>query len=444
MKNLIKTFTQLALFALCTIAAEAQDCASVTLVGSAVSNTTVLSQVNIVNCRGDASSGFVEASVNTATSNNAVARPVPLNTKLIASDGTTSVQISAQTVTVCTPVTLTFTIRFKVKKIDGTIGPEQVKTVTKTLLVCPFRLDPQVLGVAVVPAEAGKDSQVRVTLVNQGAQTPQLSGGGSYKVNLTIVEDTTGLVRNSCTSDSPSLVSFPQLTPGEQKILNLNFKFPQPGSFNLKAEVSLFEPEDGPTNNNSQTKSVTVPLPKPLICEVAPATVNPGDPVKMSGNWFQTFGTKEIPTVKFGTVAAQVVNVASPLNMTVRMPDLTCTASGQVPVTVSNSAGAAVFQGGPTFPGRLTITGTSRDTSPPGADENLTINLTNFRPRCTFTVTFEPGPSTPGGALPSTVVSTTANSIVVRIRPPISGAAYTLKVQTPYGIATKSITVGEL
>ncbi len=439
-----KTFVLFALFSLFRIAAEAQECASVSLAGSAVSNTTVPVQINIVNCRGDATSGFVEASVNTGSSNTAAARAVPLNTKLIGSDGTVSVQIGAQAVSACTTVTLTFTIRFKVKKIDGTVGPEQVKTITKALIVCPFRLDPQVIGVAVVPAEAGKDSQVTVTLVNQGAKTPTPGGGGSYSVNLTLVENTNGLVRNSCTPSSPqpTLTSFPVLKPGEKQTLNLSFKFPQAGAFNLKAEVSLFESEDGPTNNNSQTKAVTVPLPKPLVCEVAPLTTKPGDPVKISGNWFRTFGTTETPGVKFGSVAAQVLNVASPLNMTVSMPDLTCSASGQVLVTVSNASGATVFRNGPTFPGALSITSTSRDTSPAGADEDLIINLTNFRPTCTFTVTLEPGPSTPGGVLPSRVMSTTANSITVRIRPPGAGAGYTLKVQTPYGLATKSITVG--
>jgi hypothetical protein len=203
----------------------AQDCATVTLVGSAVSNTTVTAQVNIVNCRGDATQGFVDASVNTGSTNPAAAKSVPLNTKSIGSDGTTGVQISAQSVTACTSVTLTFTIRFKVKRIDGVVGPEQVKTVAKTLIVCPFRLDVQVVEVAVTPAAAGQDSQVTVTLVNQGAQTPRTGGNGSYNVNLTIVEDISGLIRNSCSpaSSSPSLTSFPQLRPGEQQTLTRPF-----------------------------------------------------------------------------------------------------------------------------------------------------------------------------------------------------------------------------
>lgn len=442
-KTLCKILTLFALIAICRVAAVAQDCATVTLVGSAVSNTFVQAQVSAVNCQESATQGLVDASVNTATNNSAAARVVPLNTTLIGSDGTAIVKISAQPVTVCTPVTLTFTIRFKVKRIDGTVGLEQVKTVTKTLIVCPFRLDAQVVAVAVAPAAAGQESQVTVTLVNQGAQTPLPGGGGSYRVNLTTVEDTRSLVRNSCSPTSPvSLTSFPQLKPGEQQTLTLRFTFPQAGSFTLKAEVSLFESEDGPTENNSRTQAVTVPLPRPLVCESAPLTAKPGDPVKISGNWFRTFGTTETPTVMFGNAEAQVINVASPLNMTVRMPDLTCTASGQVIVTVANSTGATPFRNGLSFPGALSITSTARSASPSGAEEDLTIKLGNFRPNCRFTVTLEPGPLTPGGPLTPQVLSASADTVVVRIRRPNSVADYTLKVQTTYGIATKPIRLG--
>lgn len=443
MKSLSRVLFFFAFIGACESAALAQDCATVVLVGSAVSNTTVTAQVSIVNCRGDATTGFVEASVNTGSSNSAAARVVPLNTKSIGSDGTTRVQISAQSVTTCTPVTLTFTIRFKVRRIDGAVGPEQVKTVTKTLIVCPFRFDVQVIAVAVVPAEAGQESQVTVTLVNQGAQTPLIGGGGSFSVNLSIVEDISGLVRNSCSpTSSPSLATFPQLRPGEQQTLTRRFQFPQAGAFTLKAEVSLFESEDGPKNNNSLTKAVTVPLPRPLICEVTPLTARPGEEVKISGNWFRTFGTTEKPTVKIGGADAPVINVASPLGMIVRMPDLACTASGQVSVTVTNAKGTSEFRNGPTFPGPLSITGTSRAAAP-GA-EDLTINLRNFRSNCRFTVTLEPGPLTPGGTVTPQVLSTTADSIVVRVRTPNSSAAYTLKVQTSYGVATKPITLGGL
>lgn len=194
---------------------------------------------------------------------------------------------------------------------------EQVQTITKPFIVCPFRFDVQMLSVVVVPAEAGQDSQVTMTLVNQGAQTPPLSGGGPFRVSLTTVEDTSGLVRNTCSSSSPpSLTSFPQLRPGEKQTLTRGFKFPQAGAFNLKAEVSLFENEDGPTNNNSQTQAVTIPLPRPLICEVGPLTASPGDAVKIGGNWFRTLGTTENPTVKIGGVQAPVLNVASPLAIT--------------------------------------------------------------------------------------------------------------------------------
>ncbi len=441
MRGLCGIPTLFALVAICRVAAVAQDCAIVTLVGSVVSNTIVQAQVNMVNCRDNATAGFVDASVNTASSNSAVARVVPLNTTVIASDGTVIVKISSQPVNLCTSVTLGFTIRFKVKGIDGTIGPERVTRVTKPLMVCPFLLDAQVTALSVVAAEAGQESQVTVTLVNQGAQTPRSGGGGSYRVSLTTVEDTSGLVRNSCSpTSSASLTSFPQLGPGEPQTLTLRFKLPQAGVFTLKAEVSLFESEDGPTDNNSRTQAVTVPLPRPLVCEVAPLTTRPGDPVRISGNWFRTFGTTETPTVKFGSVDAQVINVASPLNMTVRMPDLTCTASGQVIITVTNSTGATAFRNGPTFPGALSITSTSRIAAPSGAEEDLTINLVNFRPDCRFTVTLEPGPLTTGSALTPQVLSATADRIVVRIRAPNSAAGYTLKLQTSYGVATKPIS----
>jgi hypothetical protein len=443
MKSLCQILTLFALVATCRVAAVAQDCATVTLVGSAVQNTFVQAPVNIVNCRDNATQLFVDASVNTASSDSTVARAVGLDTTVIASDGTSIVKISAQPVTVCKLVTLSFTFRFKVKGIDGTVGPERVTKVTKTFIVCPFRLDAQVVALAVVPAEAGQESQVTLTLVNQGAQTPLPGGGGSYRVNLTIVEDTSALVRDSCSPiSSVGLVSFPQLRPGEQQTLTRRFRFPQAGAFTLKAEVSLFESEDGPTNNNSRAQAVTVPLPRPLVCEVAPLTTRPGDPVKISGNWFRTFGTTETPTVRFGSVEAQVINVASPLNLTVRMPDLTCTASGQVIVTVTNSTGATAFRNESTFPGTVSITGISRIASPSGAEEDLTINLVNFRPNCRFTVTLEPGPLTPGGALTPQVLSATVDRIVVRIRRPNSVAAYTVKMETPYGIATKPFSLG--
>jgi hypothetical protein len=210
----------------------------------------------------------------------------------------------------------------------------------------------------------------------------------------------------------------------------------------LKAEVSLFESEDGPTNNNSKTKAVTVPLPRPLVCELGPLTARPGDPVRIRGNWFRRFGTTETPSVRFGSVEAQVITVASPLDLTVRMPDLTCTASGQVSVTVTNAAGSTLFRDGPTFPGALSIIGLSRSSSPSSGTETLTINLANFRPTCRFAVTLEPGQLTSGGAITPEVLSATAASIIVRIRTQNSVGAYTLKVQTPYGVATKSITLG--
>ena len=345
MKSLSRVLFFFAFITACEFGALAQDCATVTLVGSAVAKTTVTAQVNIVNCRGDATTGFADASVNTTSSNTSAARPVSI-TKLIGTDGVTIVEISAQPVTTCTSVTLTFAMRFKVKRIDGSLGPREVKTVTKVLMVCPFRFDVQVIAVTVTPAAAGQDSEVRVTLVNQGAQTPRSGGSGPYKVNLAIVEDISGLVRNSCSSTStPILVGSPQLRPGEQQTLIRSFKFPQAGAFTLKAEVSLFESEDGPTENNSGTQSVTVPLPRPLICEVRPLTAKPGDPVRISGNWFRTFGTTETPTVKFGNVQAQSVSVTSPLDMTVRMPDLGGTTSSQLIVTVVNATGATVFRG---------------------------------------------------------------------------------------------------
>ena len=442
MKSLSRFLFFFAFIAIFEFAAKAQDCATVTLVASDVSTITLTAQVNIVNCRGDATSGFVDASVNTSSSNPLLANSAPLNTKAIGSDGKTDVQIITRPVIACASVTLTFTMRFKVKRIDGTVGPEQIKTVTKTLPVCPFRLDVQVTAVAVTPAEAGQESQVTVTLVNQGSQTPSTGGNGSYLVKLSTIEDTTGFVRNSCSSTStPTLTGSPQLRPGEVQTLTRRIRFPQAGVFSLRVEVSLFESEDGPTENNSRTQSVTVPLPRPLVCEVAPLTAAPGSEVSISGNWFRRFGTTETPSVRFGGVDAQVITV-SPLRLTVRMPDLTCTATGQVSVAVTNAAGATVFPNGPLFPAALSITGIARSPSSSAATENLTISLTNFRPGCRFTVTLEPSRLTTGGALTPEVLSASAGSIIVRIRTPNSVGAYTLKVQTPYGVATKSISLG--
>lgn len=73
---------------------------------------------------------------------------------------------------------------------------------------------------------------------------------------------------------------------------------------------------------------------------------------------------------------------------------------------------------------------------------DLTINPVNFRPNCRFTVTLEPGSLTLGGALTPKVLSATADRIVVRTRRPNSIAAYTLKLQTPYGIVTRPISLG--
>ena len=443
MKIRCRILTLFVLVATCGVGAIAQECASVTLVGSAVQNTFVQAPINIVNCRDNATQLFVDASVNTTSSDSVVARAVGLGTTDIASDGTSIVKISAQPVTVCKSVTLTFTFRFKVKGNDGSVGPERVTKVTKAFIVCPFRLDAQVVAVSVVPAEAGQESQVTLALVNQGAQTPLPSGGGSYTVNLATVEDTSALVRNSCSpTSSVGLVSFPPLRPGEQQTLTRAFRFSQAGAFTLKAEVSLFESEDGPANNNSKTQAVNVPLPRPLVCEVAPLTARPGDPVKISGNWFRTLGTTEMPIVRFGSTEAQIINVASPLDMTVRMPDLTCSATGQLIVTVDNSRAATAFRNGPTFPGVLSITSTSRDPSPPGADELLTIKLGNFRPNCRFKVALEPGPLTVGGPLTPQVLSAMTDTIVVQIRPPNSAASYTLRVETSYGVATKPVILG--
>ena len=164
MKIRCRILTLFALVATCGVGAIAQECASVTLVGSAVQNTFVQAPINIVNCRDNATQLFVDASVNTTSSDSVVARAVGLGTTDIASDGTSIVKISAQPVTVCKSVTLTFTFRFKVKGHDGSVGPERVTKVTKAFIVCPFRLDAQVVAVSVVTAEAGQESQVTLNL----------------------------------------------------------------------------------------------------------------------------------------------------------------------------------------------------------------------------------------------------------------------------------------
>jgi hypothetical protein len=129
------------------------------------------------------------------------------------------------------------------------------------------------------------------------------------------------------------------------------------------------------------------------------------------------------------------------MEIVARMPDLTCTASGQVSITVANATGTTTFLNGPTFPRPLTITSTTSN-SPNGAAEDLTINLRNFRPNCTFSVTLESSSLPPGPPITPQVLSTTADSIVVRVRRPGPMGAYILKMQTTYGVATKVITLG--
>lgn len=503
------------------IAHAQRSCMTVNLAESATANTNVQANVSIAGCVSPSDTPFVGITLNVSSNNANAASPV-INPTSVSSTGIAAVQIAAHSVTTCTNVTLTFST-----KVAGT-----TLTVTKTLMVCPFAFDIGVTGIAVNPAVAGQDSQVSVTVSNQGSQP--LSS--NYQVVLSTQEDTTNLVRNNCsTTQPPSSVgatSLPPLNSGQQQTITIPFRFPQAGNFNLVATASIGGSEDGPSTNNSRTQPVAIPIPRPLICEVTPQTTTPGAQLTIRGNWFKRLNSNDTPTVRIGNVNANVVNVVSPLEMTVSMPDLSCTASGRVSVAVSNPAGATSFENGPTFPAAIDITGSTvaqscpggqmtinvsglrpncgnpvvrlgnqnlqvvnttantitvqlpptfpagatqltvqttfgTDTinvnflaptisstslsrpaySPPGTTESLTINLDHFRHDCTFSVTLEPGttatgaPAAVGTAFSPQVLNSTANSIVVRVFQANTLGVWIVKVQTPYGNASKSVTL---
>lgn len=500
--------------------AQAASCMSVTMADSAAANTNVAATISVARCVSSPDPVTFQSFLNVNSSNASVASPVTSQIQLSTS-GTAGVLIAAHPVTACTSVTITFSTKLANQTISA----------TKTLLVCPFAFDIGVSGINVTPSAAGQESQVSVTITNQGSQIL----ASNYGVTLSTQEDTSNLVRNTCSSQPPASVSgpvLPEIRPGAQQTVIFPFRFPQAGNLTLVAQASIGGSEDGPASNNSRTQAVTVPLPRPLICEITPLTTNPGDTVTISGNWFKKLGTADLPTISFGNVNAPIVNVASPLQMTVTMPDLSCTAAGRVSIAVVNATGTTTSQGGPTFPAAPNITGssaahscpggsmtinvaglrgscgdpivrlgnqalqvtnTTADTivvqlprpfplfsapltmqttygtdsislsflpptitstalnrpqySPPGTSESLTINLAHFRPDCTFTVTLEPettalgAPAAVGRPFSPPVLNTTDNSIVVRVFQANGIGVWTLKVQTPYGTATKTITL---
>jgi hypothetical protein len=296
------------------------------------------------------------------------------------------------------------------------------------MMVCPFAFDIQVTGVNTTPAAAGQQSQVRVTLANQGAQTLYTN---SYSLQLSLQENLNGLVRNTCstspgnpTTQSPP--SLPDVKAGETKEVTLNFRFPQAGQLNLVATASISGAEDGPANNNSRTQAVNVPLPLPLICAVTPLTTTPGEVITIRGNWFKRLGSNDTPTVQFGGVTAEVISVVSPLEMTARMPNLLCSASGRVGVAVANATGSTAFANGPTFPGGPNIAAVNPLPTRVCPGGVLNLRITGRRANC-------PAPTVRLGT-ENLATSTTGNdTIVVQLPPKFRTGRKTLVVQTPYG-----------
>lgn len=424
----------------------ALGCATVTMQESAASNTGVTAQISVVNCRQDVGQLIVSASV-AAQSNNPAAKVQVSPVTMQDGAGTAGVQILAQPVTSCTaPATITFTMRFKLKRGSADPGPEQTETVTRTLVVCPFQFDVQLPALDVAQSAAGQDSTVTMTIRNQGAQT---LSGSQLHLDLKTVENMTGLVRNSCGSATGNSVSAgnvqfpPELKAGQEGSASARFRFPQAGGLTLRAAVSLGG-EEGPSTNNILTKTVSVPLPRPLVCEIQPVT-GQADMFTIKGNWFRRFGTLEVPAVTFGSgIAATGVSVTSPTQMSAQFPGYSCLA-GSPNVTVTNASGSTTATG-PVLPGAPTITGTAVNELAGNAFD-LVIQLANFRPACSHTVTLEPrvvgGTSLAiGGTVTPQIINSGPDHITVRLFHPSIIEQRILKVTTPYGTATKSITVG--
>ncbi len=451
-KGLINILFVVGIIVMSELGALAQDCATVDMQESAASNTNVTALISVVNCRQDVGQSIVAASV-AAQSNNPAAR---VQTQLVPMQdgaGTAGVQILAQPVNSCTPpANITFTMRFKLKRGSENPGPEQIKTVTKTLIVCPFQFDVQVSSLNLVQAAAGQDSTVNVTLRNQGAQTLYRT---QLNLTLSTVESMNGLVRNSCSSSignsvDATNVQFPlEIRAGQEGIASARFRFAQAGGLTMRAQVSMGG-EDGPSTNNVLTQAVTVPLPRPLVCEIQPVA-GQVDTFTIKGNWFRRLGTTEVPTVTFANgIAATGVQVISPLELRGQFSGYSCLA-GPLNVTVTNAAGGTTAPG-PVLPGPLSITGTTT-TELAGAAFDLRVQLANFRPNCNVTVTMVPvqilGRSLAVGGAFNPSFTTGPDQITVRLFHTTSTptgvgpvSQYTLQVITPYGTATKEISVG--
>ncbi|MCI0621024.1 MAG: hypothetical protein L0387_05020 [Acidobacteria bacterium] len=376
-------------------------------------------------------------------SSDASIATVPASVQL--SQGVFRPQISTRSVSECRPVTITYGVVITPRGSTTSIST----TAQKVLTVCPFAFDPAVTAIGVVQAAAGAESTINVTVRNNGAETlfqNQLS------MNLSIVENLTGLVRNTCgtgagnTVNATNLQFPPEIRAGQQGNVSARFRFPQAGGLTLRAQTSVGG-EDGPSTNNSLTQAVTVPLPNPLVCEIQ-AVTGQADTFTFRGNWFRRFGTSETPTVTFGNgVAGTVQNVASPLQMTVQLPGYSCLASA-ANVIVANATGSTT-RTGPALPGQLSITGTTRNelAGPANRAFDLTFQLANFRPNCNFTVTMVPKeslsgqPLAVGGSFNPAIVNFGPNQITVRLFHSAVLSIYTGKVITPYGTATTTVSI---
>ena len=411
--HLLIAVSILVAFQVTAAAAPQPNCMTVNMASSAASNTSVTATTSVANCF-PAGAQLLGISLTVSSSNDAVASPTSNQIPVQAANSPVVAQINIHNVTVCTSVTITFSM----------LSAGTTTTVTKTLMVCPFHFDIGVSGVSVTPSPAGQPSQVDVTIFNQGKETLFTN---SYNVDLSTQEDTAGLVRDSCSNIPGQIVqapTLPDILPGEQRTVSLNFRFPQAGNFTLKAHASIGGSEDGPSSNNTRSQIVSVPLPPPLIC----AVTNADGLVTFDGNWFIPFGSSTVPTVRFGNSPAESVEVVSPRLIRARISRSACF-DGSVQASVANTTGST--NGGSVSPNPPRITGLTRQGS------RLRIRLTNFRPSCYFEVSL----AIPGQGRTSAQVVLRSPQLIVINLPRILGALIRVTVSTRYGMTTRAIFI---
>lgn len=412
MTKLVHILIAIAILTAFQVEAAAQPhCMTINMASSAASFTNVTALASVANCF-PPNAQLLNISLSVTSSNDAVAAPVNNSIPIQDPNALIGAQFLIHGVTSCTPVTITFSV-----SAAGT-----TTAVTKTLMVCPFSFDIGVSTISGTPNAAGQLSQVDVVLFNEGNQT---LFANTYSVGLSTQEDTSGLVRDSCNGFQPPTSvqgpDLPDIPPGERRTVSLNFRFPQAGTFTLRATASMSGGEDGPSANNVRSQTVSVPLPLPLICSVT----NTGGLVTIDGNWFIPFGSSTVPTVRFGNSPAASVQVVSPRQITARISSSACLES-LVPVTVANSTGST--SRGSVSPNRPRIIGLSRQ------GNRLRIRLADFRPSCFFEVSIAVAGR---GRIPAEVVSQGRNVIVINL-PPLPVGIARVTVSTLYGMTTRA------